>query len=272
MATARALRACLAFATALGCAVAMLGCGDGTSGVAPGPEPLDAAADAPDVDAADGSAVDDAGPEHDGSSDAGGAGGMDPGCELALTADFATRDQLPESPLPEAEWYADALQGTWGPAAAEYPPVDAPTGCAAIGWKRQRVIAVAEKYVGLPYQHHHIPAWDPASAWASAEGPGLDCSNYGAWAYNYALGVKFTSDVEAQADGDEAPGRKLEAGEPLEPADLLYILSADLSHVAHVVLLVDATHIIDSTGPGVQIRSFAGWYQDRYSHARRIIE
>jgi cell wall-associated NlpC family hydrolase len=250
----------------------MLACGDGAAGTPDGPGPLDASVDSPETDAADGSAAHDAGAEPDASSDAGDAGGLGPDCELALSADFAARDELPQSPVPEAEWYVASLQGTWGPAAAPYPPVEAPAGCAEVAWKRQRVMAVAEKYVGLPYQHHHIPAWDPASAWPSAEGPGLDCSNFSAWAYDYALGIAFTSNVEAQADGAEAPGRRLAPDEAWEPADLLYISSEDLSHVAHVVLLVDAEHIIDSTGPGVQIRSFTGWYQDRYSHARRVIE
>ena len=264
--------ACIAFGAALGCALGMLACGDGAAGAPNGPGQLDASVDSGVADAADGSAAGDAGAEPDAASDGGDDGGLGPACEQALSADFAARDTLPESPVPEAEWYLDALQGTWGPAAAAYPPVGAPSGCSELSWKRQRVIAVAEKFVGLPYQHHHIPAWDPASAWPGAEGPGLDCSNFSAWAYNYALGIQFTSNVEAQADGSEAPGRRLAPDEAREPADLLYILSEDLSHVAHVVLLVDAQHIIDSTGPGVQIRSFTGWYQDRYSHARRVIE
>jgi hypothetical protein len=268
----RVLPACLASAAALSCAVGMLGCGGGGAGAPDGAGPLDASVDSPVADAAGGGAASDAGAPPDAASDAGDDGGLSAACELALSADFAARDALPQSPVPEAEWYVDALQGSWGPAAAAYPPVGSPAGCAEVGWERQRVLAVAERYVGFPYQHHHIPAWDPASAWAGAEGPGLDCSNFSAWAYNYALGIQFTSNVEAQADGAEAPGRRLAPDEAREPADLLYILSDDLSQVAHVVLLVDEEHIIDSTGPGVQIRSFTGWYQDRYSHARRVIE
>jgi hypothetical protein len=259
-------------ATALSCVLMLLGCTNAASEAASTSDPVDAAVDAPPADAAGGSS------EHDAGLGGGGAGGAGTGghpgvdCTAALSADFVARDQLPESSVPEAEWYADALNGTWGPPAVAYPPIATPDGCAEIDWRRQRVIAVAEKYVGLPYQHHHIPAWDPASAWPGAEGPGLDCSNFSAWVYDYALGTTFTSNVQAQADGAEAPGRRLEADEPLEPADLLYILSEDLSQVAHVVLLVDAQHIIDSTGPGVQLRSFTGWYQDRYSHARRVVE
>lgn len=193
-------------------------------------------------------------------------------CEQSLTDDFEARDELPQSEEPASAWYTDSRKGTWGPKAAQYPSVDAPLGCEAVAWKRARVLAVANKYVGLPYQHHHIPAWDPSSAWADQEGPGLDCSNFTAWVYNYALGLKFISNVEGQADGTDAPGRRLESSEPLEPADLLFILNEERTAISHAVLYIDAQHIIDSTGPGVQVRSFAGWYQNRYSHARRVLE
>jgi cell wall-associated NlpC family hydrolase len=164
------------------------------------------------------------------------------------------------------------MQGGWGPAAATYPAVAAPSGCDAVSWKRARVLAAAQHYIGLPYQHHHVPQWDPSSAWSGAEGPGLDCSNYTAWVYDFGLGIKFTSSVVDQADGPSAPGRLLSSSEPLMPGDLLYIYTSDFSAIGHVVIYVDAGHIIDDTGPGVQIRAFTGWYQTRYAHARRVIE
>ena len=33
------------------------------------------------------------------------------------------------------------------------------------GARRQRVIAVALRYRGYGYQHHHIPDWDPPPEW-----------------------------------------------------------------------------------------------------------
>jgi cell wall-associated NlpC family hydrolase len=150
--------------------------------------------------------------------------------------------------------------------------VSAPAGCDAVTWKRQRVLQAAEHYIGLPYQHHHVPQWNPSSAWSGAEGPGLDCSNFTAWAYNFGLGMHFTSDVVAQADGAQAPGRVLATGEAFEPGDILFITDPTGATIAHAVIFVDSGHIIDDTGPGVQIRPFTGWYQQRYSHARRMIE
>jgi cell wall-associated NlpC family hydrolase len=269
-------------ASAMGLALGPLGlcCAESGAGLASKPEAPDAHTGGGGVggtalwdggDAEDATAVSD-GALDGGAMDGAGDAGVELLCQQALTADFTLRDALPQSQVAESAWYTSEMAGTWGPAAASYPVVPAPTGCSELAWKRARVLAVAERYVGLPYEHHHIPAWDPSSAWPGAEGPGLDCSNFSAWVYNYALGVVFTSNVEAQADGSSAPGRRLGPDEPLETADLLYIRTEALSQIGHVVLYVDATHIIDSTGPGVALRPFSGWYQERYSHARRVVE
>jgi hypothetical protein len=188
------------------------------------------------------------------------------GCydEKSLTHDFAERDRLPEFP----EFRSSKSSGTWGPHALQYPPVIVPEGCDPVKWKRLRVLAVAKRYVGLPYEHHHVPAWQTEHG----KGPGLDCSNFTSWVYNYGLGVKFTSEIKKQSDGAKAPGRRLKDGESFEPGDLLFILKKDRSEVSHVVIYVDANHIIDSHGKGVGMRPFKGWYKTHLSHARRIIE
>lgn len=184
--------------------------------------------------------------------------------EKSLTYDLGERDRLPEfqKSLPSKS------SGKWGPHAFQYPPVVVPAGCDPVKWKRLRVIAVAKRYTGLPYEHHHVPAWQPTQG----KGPGLDCSNFTAWVYNYGLGVRFTSDIQRQSGGPEAPGRLLNHRESFEPGDLLFILKKDRSKVSHVVIYLDANHIIDSHGPGVGTRSFKGWYKSHLSHARRIIE
>jgi cell wall-associated NlpC family hydrolase len=164
------------------------------------------------------------------------------------------------------------MQGGFGPAAAAFPAVATPAGCDRVTFARERLLAAAKHYIGLPYQHHHVPGWNPSSAWSGAEGPGLDCSNFTSWVYNFGLGIKFTSNVVDQGDGSSAPGRVLSSSEPLQLGDLLYITSADGSVIAHVVMFIDEGHIIDDTGPGVAVRAFTGWYKTRYSHARRIIE
>ncbi len=193
-----------------------------------------------------------------------------------LTADFAERDKRPESTLPRREWYDRDWNRGWGPFAATYPEVRVPAGCDPATWKRDRIVAVARKYIGLSYRHHHIPDWDPSekiTSKANAE-KGLDCSNFTSWVYNYGLGKKFTSDITDQAEGKDAPGRKLAPNEPLKPGDLMYILLEDRSKVSHVVIYVDENHIIDSHGKngGVKEHAPVGWYKTHFAFARRIIE
>lgn len=180
--------------------------------------------------------------------------------DSALTADLPTRDAI------AAKAALNAAPNSWGPRPPAFAAPAVPPGCDPVAWKRARVLAVAEHSLGLPYRHHHIPTWE------GPDGAGLDCSNFTAWAYNYALGLRFTSDVHKQADGPLAPGRKLSPGEAFAPGDLLFILKRDRSKVSHVVLFVDENTIIDSHGQGVALRPFAGWYRSHLSHARRIVE
>lgn len=177
--------------------------------------------------------------------------------EESLTADFAYRDSLPQTlfpkPLNQGKW-------RWGPKARVYPPVSVPKGVDAIKWKRDRVIAVAKKYQGLPYMHRHIPSQG-----------GLDCSNFTSWVYNYGFGIKFSSNVQKQA---EVAGRKLHPQEKLEKGDLLFIWDPSKKKIKHVVIYIDPKTIIDSTitkkANGVAIRHFSGWYKERFAFARRI--
>ncbi|MHB9072911.1 MAG: C40 family peptidase [Desulfobaccales bacterium] len=186
------------------------------------------------------------------------------GCydEASLTYDFPQRDRLSES------WERISPKSKWGPHARRYPLVEVPAGCDPVKWQRLRVIAVAKRYIGLPYRHHHVPDWQPGTG----TGPGLDCSNFTAWVYNYGLGIKFTANIHKQSEGPLAPGRRLQEGELFRPGDLLFILKRDRSQVSHVVIFIDDSHIIDDTGSGVEVRPFAGWYKTHFSHARRIIE
>ncbi|GFK93341.1 hypothetical protein NNJEOMEG_01173 [Fundidesulfovibrio magnetotacticus] len=183
----------------------------------------------------------------------------------SLTADFPERDRLPQTDAPESAWYSGRY-GSWGPRARTYPGVEAPKGADPSAWKRLRVAAVARRHEGLAYRHHHIPAWNPG------EGQGLDCSNFTSWVYNYGLGVGFTSLISAQADGPQAPGRRLAPGEPFKVGDLLFITTKSGARVSHVVLWLGEGRIIDSHGEGVRVRRFTGWYSECFSHARRVVE
>lgn len=177
----------------------------------------------------------------------------------SLTSDFALRDRLPETahPLPRTNGKFD-----WGPKPMTYPRVNIPNGVNPVQWERDRVIAVAEKYIGLPYMHRHIPSQG-----------GLDCSNFTSWVYNYGFGVRFSSNVQAQS---REAGRKLRPNERLEPGDLLFIWSKDRSKIKHVVIYVNPDTIIDSTitakANGVALRAFRGWYKERFAWARRIFD
>lgn len=175
-------------------------------------------------------------------------------CKTSLTADFSARDQLPETDVPRDQWAS--FWGGWGPRPLTYPGIQPPRECVASLWLYQRIISVAEKYIGLPYRHNHIP-----------EMGGLDCSNFTAWVFNYGFGLRLDSEIHRQA---ESAGRKLLPTEKPQVGDLLYIWNRDKSQIAHVVIYINDNFIIDSTGVGVQIRPFAGWYKDRFAWARRL--
>lgn len=175
--------------------------------------------------------------------------------QASVTSDFSWRDSLPEYKSPN---YYDS----WGPKPASYPAPQVPVDCDPVKWQQQRIVAVAEKYIGLPYKHHHIPEFDNGS------GTGLDCSNFTSWVYNYGLGIKINSDISKQAD---TAGRILSPNEPLQPGDLLFIRTIDDSRISHVVIYIDPNHIIDDHGSGVKIREFKGWYKNYFAYARRII-
>lgn len=228
----------------------------------------------------------------------------------SLTADFASRDALPQSPVPLSDWYRTSAEGHylnqgWGPAADALPAPAIPrgAGCDANTWKRERILATAMRYIyspdnalGLQYRHHHIPGWDPPAsthagaveenpdtdtpnepvAWSA--GRGLDCSNFTAWVYNYGLGIKFNGDVHQQYDGKAGPmGTRIPKDGSFAPGDLIYLHpNGSESQASHVVIYIDDQHIIDSRVSaqnvvGVQIRNRQGWYRSAVLGAWRPI-
>ncbi len=170
--------------------------------------------------------------------------------------DFAFRDILPQTEKPAREW--QTCCGSFGPCALPYPKVNFPRGADHVEWSRIRVTEAAKKWTGLPYKHHHFPAMG-----------GLDCSNFTAFVYNYALGVSFTSNIEKQA---LKAGRRLHPSEKSAPGDLIFLYSGNFSRISHVAIYLNPAEVIDSTGPGVQIRANSGWYKQNFAWARRIIE
>jgi cell wall-associated NlpC family hydrolase len=235
-------------------------------------------------------------------------------------------DQLPwndpaaEPAQPVADWqaaHARLAEGiwprgaAWGPPASQYPAPSLPGTDPA--YLRERVIAVAARHIGLAYQHHHIPSWVPPPGWAwrpvaaGTNGPGLDCSNFTSFVFNYALGIKLPTGIGLQGGAltltgpggagclrpEAIPLRHYAAlGAVLAPADLIYIRDRS-GRIVHVVMWLGATGrspdgdplVIDCSQtrhrdangvmipPGVRLRPFRqdGWYWRHVSHARRII-
>jgi cell wall-associated NlpC family hydrolase len=185
-----------------------------------------------------------------------------------------------ESAVPPHEWFSRRVlhkYGAWGPPARQYP---APPALEQfdLTWMQDRVIHAASRWINYPYQHHHIPDWDPPAGWPwhkvafGRNSRGIDCSNFSSFCFNYALGIKLDTAIRAQAERREVrgPGGKgiLSIGVVeranydaligrLLPADLLYIRN-DRGRLSHVILWLgevgvspDGTPLIlDSTGPG----------------------
>lgn len=192
---------------------------------------------------------------------------------VRVIAELRERARWPETSTSSS----NGKVGTWGPHARTYPPPPLDKRTPEI--LRKRVIITARSLEGLPYRHHHLPEWLPPDG----SGPGLDCSNFTAWVYNFALGVRFSSDVHRQA---QTAGVVVPPGEPLLPGDLIFIHPShdDRQKISHVALLLESR---GSTGESLQpdaviIDAHAGrvhehdltsnpWYVTHFAMARRVI-
>ncbi|TDU80744.1 NlpC/P60 family protein [Prosthecobacter fusiformis] len=239
--------------------------------------------------------------------------------ESDLIGDLLTgprSDWKDHASVPYGEWYNPRNQVRWGyrgPAARHFDP---PPRLASKSpdWSRERIIATGLRFVGYSYQHHHVPDWDPPADWTkdadqtTPAAKGVDCSNFTAFVYNLALGIKPTGDVRKQAEMTDVTGpgprrtspvRRIELPKNYEEynrtlltGDLLYINNTS-GALSHVVLWVGAIGdspdgtplILDSTGSGsldasknkipdgIYLRPFTprSWYFRQASHALRII-
>lgn len=172
------------------------------------------------------------------------------------TGDFAFRDTLPSTDIEKSRW--NTCCGSFGPCPFSYPKVHFPEKQPRLEWLQTRIIEAAKKWIGLPYLHRHIP-----------EMGGLDCSNFTAFVYNYALGKRFSSNVKRQS---EEAGRRLLPSETLAPGDLLFLYDEAKKEISHTAIYIDATHVIDSTDGGVKIRAFSKRYKKEFAWARRVLE
>ncbi len=213
----------------------------------------------------------------------------------SLTFDFNTsprNDYTLASNTPYSQWYQtatypvygendpDRLHGTsadWGPYAANYPwvtvPSGLPDGCGATTWKQERVLRVAQEYLGYTYQHHHIPDFNPYASrptWPASNPAvlvnyptaGVDCSDFSSWNYNFGLGIVLNTAVLAQgltttpihhgAGGSAVTASAVvptgagltyqQLCDALEPGDLLYINGTvgGVPQVTHVIMWLGA--------------------------------
>lgn len=188
-----------------------------------------------------------------------------------------------ESSVPYRDWYGRRVRerwDVWGPPARHFAAprevLERP-----IEWRRERVIAVARRFAGYGYQHHHIPDWDPPRDWPWKEtavghnGKGVDCSNFTSFVYNLGFGLKPISAIKEQAETLEIPGpgegrtqRAERVDLPksyeerltvLRTGDLIYIRNKR-EELAHVVIWVGSIGqapdntplVIDSHGEDVK--------------------
>ncbi len=241
--------------------------------------------------------------------------------ELLFDATLARGKPSDQSSVPESEWSSAAVRekwGAWGPPQRQFACPESVLDKISF-WKRRRVLASASRFVGFQYQHHHIPDWMPPPDWpwtktcASTNGRGVDCSNFTAFNYNWGLGIHLSCSITRQASESVVSSShgKVTAevirrpdGEPdawfdqlvktLQPGDLLYIRSNDMSKISHVVMWMgdaavseDGTPlVIDSHGGevldranhvipcGIYLRPFrkGSWYHRCFDHAHRWVK
>lgn len=204
----------------------------------------------------------------------------------ALISDIETGERGDghlSSSIPHKDWYSEKVREkwrAWGPPVKHFPAAKIAEGKSA-DWQRERLVAVGLRYVGIDYQHHHLPDWDPPADWPWKEvgsgknGRGLDCSNYTTFCYQMAFGIKLSSDIDAQAkkleylspDKKELKAERIEIpttyadfSKTLKTGDLLFIKGAPDKEVTHVVIWIgkigsspgDVPLILDSHGQGVK--------------------
>ncbi|GMU53964.1 MAG: hypothetical protein AMXMBFR33_31100 [Candidatus Xenobia bacterium] len=185
-----------------------------------------------------------------------------------LTFDFGQppRNSVPaEGHPPEFDdWYVPsaypASELPWGPLPALYPEPVVPDGYDPVVWKRERVLAVAQQRIGTNYQHHHIPDWNPPTDWPDwiavslgTNSPGIDCSDFSSWNYNYGLGMRLCTAVGEQAANTELPGDCGGAGPAVSVSVLLQAQDSSPQDYQTIVSTLQTGDLLyirgDASGP-----------------------
>ena len=166
-----------------------------------------------------------------------------------------------ESEIPHREWYSHEVRrkfGSWGPVARQYPAAPE-IHRRSREWLQDLIVLSASRWIGIPYQHHHIPNWDPPTDWPwkkvayGRNSKGVDCSNFSSFYYNFGLGLKLDTGIRTQAERQTVRGpggrgvlrvERIEKRQYddlvrlLEPGDLLYIRNKG-GQVAHVIMFLE---------------------------------
>jgi len=151
---------------------------------------------------------------------------------------------------------AQALTNTVAPVASapstpstpSSPPSSPPVSTAPPA-THSSVVAVAERYLGVPYR------------WGGASPSGFDCSGLVMYAFSQ-IGVSLPHSSYAQYGMGSPVARS-----DLQPGDLVFF-----DGLGHVGIYVGGNSFIHAphTGDVVKISSISGWYASTYVGARRI--
>lgn len=138
--------------------------------------------------------------------------------------------------------------------------------------QQQKLIEVGKSQLGVPWKSGMMKP-----------GIGFDCSNFTAWVYNKALGIKFTSSSRKQryttSLGTPVPIDKNNKFKNLKVGDLLFFAnSKDAGGGGHVGLyagVINGKHYVLQAGGGrgkVTFEPMEGtWFASKLVYAKRII-
>ena len=162
-----------------------------------------------------------------------------------------------------ANWYSTGTKNTYGSWGPRCKSMSAPTAD-ILAWpldmRQQRLMAFAQRYLGLRYEHHHLPEWDPPADWpwdpvcTDEQGMGADCSNFTGWLYNWSYGIWVDTDIDVQAVESSIPtsgsantvvtriakptsGGYAALCAALQPGDLCFVFSSgSTTSISHVFM------------------------------------
>ena len=143
---------------------------------------------------------------------------------------------------------------------------------------QQRILTTAVHYVGYPY------VWGgtspgPESEFGVSSAGGFDCSGFVWRVYKltpYAGAPRLSGVLRGRTTyqmSGEVPHRELVPAAKLQPADVMFFGAhgrrSTPSEVDHTALYLGNGWFIQSSGEGVTLRPFDGWYTHSYAWGRR---